>query len=85
MRGDVPCDSKVWDADGTSFPRLRERTRRLTHETLSELMSRCLDGDWEEHIGSLELPVFHVHVMLCGESLRLHIEPAALSITWPVQ
>lgn len=74
MRGDLPCDSKVWDADEKSFPRLRERNKRLNHETLSELMSRCLNGDWEEHIGSIALPVFHVHVMLCGKSPRVPLE-----------
>lgn len=80
MRGNLPCDSKVWDVDETSFLRLRVHTRRHTHTTLSGLMSRCLNGDWEEHTGSLELPIFHVHVMLCGKSPHLLLKPAAFTV-----
>ena len=67
MCGDLPCDSKVWDADATTFPRLRECFRQAMPRSLTELMTLCLNDDWQEPIGSLRLPIFHLHVMLCGE------------------
>ena len=72
MRGDLPCDSKVWDADASAFPELRECSRQATPISLTALMSLCLKEDWREPNGSLRLPIFHLHVMLCGESPHIH-------------
>lgn len=68
MRGDLPCDAKVWDADVVSFSRLREGSIRSTQLSLTDLMSRWLTDDWQTPIERLDLPVFHLHVMLCGKS-----------------
>ena len=68
MRGELPCDSKVWDADATAFPRLRECSGQARPRSLAELMSLCSNDCWREPSVSLKLPLFHLHVMLCGKS-----------------
>jgi hypothetical protein len=67
MRGDLPCESKVWDADATAFLRLWECSRPTTPLSLAVLMSSCSNDDWPEPTAGLRLPVFHLHVMLCGK------------------
>ena len=80
MRGELPCDSKVWDADATAFPRLRECSRQAKPRSLAELMSLCSHDDWGEPSVNLKLPLFHLHVMLCGRSSPPHLQPVVLSI-----
>jgi hypothetical protein len=81
MRGELPCDSNVWDADATAFHGLRECSRQATPLPLTELMSLCSNGGWRELSGSLRPPLFHLHVMLCGKSPSLCLEPVLLTTT----
>lgn len=81
MRGELPCDSKVWDADATAFPRLRGCSRQATPLSLTELMSLCSNNHWREPTRSLRIPLFHLHVMLCGESPSLCLKPLVLTTT----
>lgn len=67
MRGDLPCNSKVWDADATAFPRMWECSRPTKPLSLAVLMSLCSNDDWPEPTAGLRLPIFHLHVMLCGK------------------
>jgi hypothetical protein len=67
MCGELPCDSKIWDADAIAFPRLWECSRPTTSLSLTVLVSLCLNDDWPEPVASLRLPLFHLHVMLCGK------------------
>jgi hypothetical protein len=66
MLGGLPCDPKVWDADAMSLPNLWPE--KATPHTLANLTSRILNNDWWESVESLRLPVFHLHVLLCGKS-----------------
>ena len=78
MRGQLPCDSKVWDADATAFSRLRECSNQVVPRSLKELMSLCSNDGWQELSISLRLPLFHLHVMLCGKPPPLYPEPVVL-------
>jgi hypothetical protein len=69
MRGDLPCDPKVWDADAISFLDLGPKS--ASPYSLADLMSQCLNNDWREPVESTKLPIFHLHVMLCGKSAAL--------------
>ena len=79
MRGELPCDSKVWDADATAFPRLRECSRQAKPRSLAELMSLCSNDGWREPSINLKLPLFHLHVMLCGKSSSSCLQPVVLT------
>jgi hypothetical protein len=67
MRGELPCDPKVWDSDATAFSAFHECSRQATPLSLTGLMSLCLNEDCRKPTESLRLPIFHLHVMLCGE------------------
>ena len=79
MRGDLPCDSKVWDADATAFPRLRECSGQAGPRSLAELMSLCSNDCWQEPSVGLKLPLFHLHVMLCGNSPPPRLQSVVLT------
>ncbi|KAF2717113.1 hypothetical protein K431DRAFT_341588 [Polychaeton citri CBS 116435] len=66
MRGDLPCDPKIWDTDAVSFPGLRESFRQSTPPCLADLMSHWLNDGWQTPIDCMRLPVFHLHIMLCA-------------------
>lgn len=79
MCGELPCDSKVWDADATAFHRLRECSRQANPRSLAELMSLCSNDGWREPSINLKLPLFHLHVMLCGKSSSSCLQPVVLT------
>ena len=67
MTGDLPCDPALWDTDSVlGFELLRSSRQRPSH-CLKDLMSRSLEDDWRVNINWESLPLFHLHVMLCGE------------------
>jgi hypothetical protein len=68
MRGDLPCDPKVWETDEASFSELSKGSRQIVSRNLRDLMSRWLNNDWSTSIDSLGLPLFCLHIMLCGTS-----------------
>lgn len=67
MRGELPCDSNVWEADAVSFAECREYSRRTSH-SLIYLVFELLKGDSNKDIEKSGLPVFHLQVLLCGQS-----------------
>jgi hypothetical protein len=69
MRGDLPCDPKVWEADAASFPEFWACSRQSASFNLKDLMSRWLNNDLLTSIDHSRLPVFCLHIMLCGTSL----------------
>lgn len=82
MCGDLPCDPKVWEAaDAAAFGQLWKCSRRQSAVSfnLRDLMSHWLNDDWRTSIDSLELPVFHLHIMLCGKSLHPCSHPLLFS------
>jgi hypothetical protein len=68
MTGDLPCDPAMWDTDSAwAYEQLRCSPQGTSH-CLKDLMSGLLNDDdcrvnneWEN------LPLFHLHIMLCGE------------------
>ena len=73
MSGDLPCNPALWDIDSAvAFELMRSSIQDTTH-CLKDLMSRLLDdhrvlrSDWEN------LPLFHLHIILCGEFLTLSL------------
>ena len=67
MSGDLPCDPALWDTDSASaFESLRSSRSDASH-CLKDLMSRLFDDDWRVDSDWDNLPLFHLHVMLCGE------------------
>lgn len=67
MSGDLPCDPALWDTDSASAFELLRSSRQGTSHCLKDLMSRLLDDDWWVDSDWENLPLFHLHVMLCGE------------------
>jgi hypothetical protein len=81
MLGDLPCDPKVWETDAASFPGSWARSKRTSSHNLRDLMSRWLNDDCGTSIDGLELPVFCLHIMLCGTSslqVSSHFLPPSL-------
>jgi hypothetical protein len=68
MCGDLPCDPKVWETDAASFPEFWACFRQSVSFNLRDLMSHWLNNDVPTSIDSLQLPVFCLHIMLCGMS-----------------
>jgi hypothetical protein len=68
MRGDLPCDPKVWESDEASFLELSKGSSRTVSHNLRDLTSRWLNNDLSNSIDSLGLPLFCLHIMLCGTS-----------------
>lgn len=66
MRGDLPCSPSMWEADEAPFSEAEVLHTGAVPNRLVDLMSRWLNNDWPTLIERLELPVFHLHVMLCG-------------------
>jgi hypothetical protein len=68
MRGSLPCGPKLWDADATFFPLLQDHPNESAPLCLADLMSHWLNGDLDTSVNASGLPIFHLHVMLCGKS-----------------
>lgn len=66
MCGGLPCASGMWEADLASFPEFWTCPGQSPHFDLRSLMSQWLNPDSITSIGSLGLPVFCLHIMLCG-------------------
>lgn len=73
MIGDLPCDLELWDADSASaFDMLRSSRQGPSH-CLKDLMSRLLHDGGRGDVDLENLPLFHLHVMLCGENQVYYI------------
>ena len=67
MRGDLPCDPEVWETpDADTFLTAWKGSEQTTSYSLRDLMCRWLNDDWSTSIDSMQLPVFSLHIMLCG-------------------
>ncbi|KAK8017361.1 hypothetical protein PG993_013687 [Apiospora rasikravindrae] len=71
ISGDLPCDPALWDADSAStFEVIRRASSEGygTSQSLNVLMPRLLDSEtWEDKNEWDDLPLFHLHIMMCGE------------------
>lgn len=66
MSGDLPCDPVLWDTDSVLAFELMRSSRQGTSQCLKDLMSNLLNDGLVD--GNLDdLPLFHLHIMLCGE------------------
>lgn len=66
MSGDLPCDPAQWEAQSGSAFRLIKHSESTATYNLKELMTGLFQGN-ETLSRKLEaLPVFHLHIMLCG-------------------
>jgi hypothetical protein len=84
MIGDLPCDPKVWEADEDSFSELSKGSKQIVSHNLRDLVSSWLNNDWGIFIDSLGLPVFSLHIMLCG-MLILGYPFVPSSLTWSLR
>jgi len=66
MCGGLPCASHMWEADEAAFPKFLAYHRQSGYFDLRGLMSQWLNDDPITSIDSLGLPVFCLHIMLCG-------------------
>ena len=67
MRGDLPCDPEVWETpDADTFLTAWKGSEQTTSYNLRDLMCRWLNDGWSTSIDSMQLPVFSLHIMLCG-------------------
>ncbi|PKS06213.1 hypothetical protein jhhlp_006959 [Lomentospora prolificans] len=66
MSGDLPCDPELWDTDSALAFRLLRSSWQSSSNCLKDLMSRLLDDDWRVDSDCDNLPLFHLHVMLCA-------------------
>lgn len=67
--GDLPCDPKVWETtDAASFPEMWESSRQSVSYNLRDLMFLWLNNELHTSIDHSRLPVFCLHIMLCGTS-----------------
>lgn len=67
MSGDLPCDAALWDADSASTFESLISSRQGNSHCLKDLMSELLKGERRIHSDWENLPLFHLHVMMCGE------------------
>lgn len=63
MVGGLPCEATMWEADLALALQSTERGP-ASETSLEDLMTRLLRSDVT---GAEDLPVFHVHIMLCGK------------------
>lgn len=69
MSGNLPCDPAVWDADSEPAFEL-VRSSLIGHgasQSLKELMPRFLDSDFRGDSELDSIPLFHLHIIMCGE------------------
>lgn len=67
MSGDLPCDSTLWDADSAPAYELSRMSRMGISPSLKELMHKLLVDERQLDECSGDIPLFHLHVMLCGK------------------
>ncbi|KAF7528399.1 hypothetical protein G7054_g10176 [Neopestalotiopsis clavispora] len=67
MTGDLPCHPVLWDSDPTTLDSLRS-LRDTTSHCLKDLMSWLLDDDMQPSETLAGVPLFHLHIMLCGSA-----------------
>lgn len=67
MNGDLPCDADVWESESQTFIEQRQRCGSDTPRCLKDLMSRLLGGASKTSLEEITLPVFHLHIVLCGK------------------
>lgn len=68
MTGDLPCDPARWDVDsGTNFEHVKSFWRQPSHSP-KDLMSSSLDDESQLDIDREQIPLFHLHIVMCGES-----------------
>lgn len=82
MRGDLPCEAKIWESDIASFPEPQSEPKHSLTFNLRDLMAHWLNNDWPVPINTIAFPVFYLHIMLCGTSL-LHLLNPPPSTTRP--
>jgi hypothetical protein len=73
MRGDLPCDPNKWEADAASLLDFWSCSRRSVSFNLKDLMSHWLNNDLLTSMDTSRLPVFCLHIMLCGTSILRHL------------
>lgn len=75
MSGDLPCDPGLWEIDSSSDFEILKSSHQGTSHCLKDLMPKFLHENGEGDIDWESLPLFHLHIMLCGEfrsTPRLH-------------
>ncbi|KEY72111.1 hypothetical protein S7711_00125 [Stachybotrys chartarum IBT 7711] len=66
ISGDLPCDTILWEADSPSSFALLRLSQPGTSHCLKGLMQKLLDGEFQVDDGCVNVPLFHLHVMLCA-------------------
>ncbi|KAI1880220.1 hypothetical protein JX265_001841 [Neoarthrinium moseri] len=66
MSGDLPCDPTLWDIDSVLTFELTKPSPQKTSYCLKELISKLLEENWRADIEWENLPLFHLHMMLCA-------------------
>lgn len=66
MVGDLPCEVAIWEADPKPPLERYERPQVSTPRCLKEVMSRLHGSDRHTSLEGPELPIFHLHMALCG-------------------
>ncbi|KAL9063074.1 MAG: hypothetical protein Q9157_008439 [Trypethelium eluteriae] len=67
MTGDLPCDPELWDTDSAIvFELLRSPQPQQPSHNLKDLMSGFLNHESHPKIDLENLPLFHLHIILCA-------------------
>lgn len=66
MVGDLPCEVAIWEADPKPPLERYERSQESTPRCLKEVMSRLHGSDRHTSLQEPGLPIFHLHMALCG-------------------
>lgn len=81
MRGHLPCHPRIWDADALSFSALQDSFKDSGSFCLADLMANWLSAAGSPSFANPRLPVFHLHIMLCGKFTSHRIQHVALNHT----